>query len=106
MYNFFVSPARRRTICFQKCYTFEKVVRWSCSHFFCVARVGARGLRPGHRLARALAELGPTFIKFGQALSTRADLLGEQEAADLSQLQDRLPPFPFEQSKATVVTSS
>lgn len=65
-------------------------------------RKDARGLRPGHRLARALAELGPTFIKFGQALSTRADLLGEQEAADLSQLQDRLPPFPFEQSKATV----
>ncbi|MGE4063805.1 MAG: 2-polyprenylphenol 6-hydroxylase [Rhodospirillaceae bacterium] len=61
-----------------------------------------RGLRPGHRLALALTELGPTFIKFGQALSTRADLLGEQEAADLSELQDRLPPFPFEQAKAAI----
>jgi ubiquinone biosynthesis protein len=50
--------------------------------------------RPGEKLARALTELGPSFIKFGQVLSTRADLLGEEAANDLSQLQDRLPPFP------------
>ncbi|MCA1909138.1 MAG: 2-polyprenylphenol 6-hydroxylase [Magnetospirillum sp.] len=50
--------------------------------------------RPGQRLAAALTELGPTFIKLGQALSTRADLLGEEMAADLSDLQDRLAPFP------------
>jgi len=50
--------------------------------------------RPGQRLAEALKELGPTFIKLGQALSTRADLVGEQMAADLSHLQDRLAPFP------------
>jgi len=50
--------------------------------------------RPGQRLAAALSELGPTFIKLGQALSTRADLLGEEMAADLSDLQDRLAPFP------------
>jgi len=49
--------------------------------------------RPGQRLARALQEAGPSFIKLGQALSTRADLLGDEMAADLSQLQDRLPPF-------------
>src|SRR5690348_13292119 len=53
-----------------------------------------RGLRPGQRLAAALQRLGPSFIKLGQVLSTRADLLGEQVAADLSSLQDRLPPFP------------
>jgi len=51
--------------------------------------------RPGQRLARALAELGPTAIKFGQALSIRSDLLGEEIAADLSNLQDQLPPFSF-----------
>jgi ubiquinone biosynthesis protein len=51
-------------------------------------------LRPGQRLAAALQRLGPSFIKLGQVLSTRADLLGEQVAADLSSLQDRLPPFP------------
>ena len=50
--------------------------------------------RPGQRLAAALVELGPTFIKLGQALSTRADLLGDEMAADLSELQDRLAPFP------------
>ncbi len=49
--------------------------------------------RPGERIAKALQELGPTFIKFGQALSTRSDLLGEDVAADLSELQDNLPPF-------------
>jgi len=65
-------------------------------------RDNVRGLRPGQRLALALTALGPTFIKFGQALSTRADLLGEQVAADLSSLQDRLPPFPFAAAKATI----
>ncbi|MGE4280161.1 MAG: 2-polyprenylphenol 6-hydroxylase [Magnetospirillum sp.] len=62
-----------------------------------VLRLGREPLlqgRPGERLAAALSELGPTFIKLGQALSTRADLLGEEMAADLSHLQDRLPPFP------------
>jgi ubiquinone biosynthesis protein len=58
--------------------------------------------RPGQRLAAALIELGPTFIKLGQALSTRADLLGEEMAADLSELQDRLAPFPAEQARAII----
>ncbi|MEO0034062.1 MAG: hypothetical protein RLZZ501_85 [Pseudomonadota bacterium] len=58
--------------------------------------------RPGERLALALAELGPSFIKLGQALSTRPDLLGEQMAADLSGLQDRLPPFPAEQARKII----
>lgn len=50
-------------------------------------------LRPGERLAAALTALGPSFIKLGQALSLRADLVGEAVAEDLAQLQDRLPPF-------------
>lgn len=58
--------------------------------------------RPGERLALALQELGPSFIKLGQLLSTRADLLGEQFAADLSGLQDRLPPFPAESARAII----
>src|SRR5690606_41694810 len=49
--------------------------------------------RPGQRLALALQDLGPSFIKLGQSLATRADLLGQEVAADLSQLQDDLPPF-------------
>jgi ubiquinone biosynthesis protein len=51
-------------------------------------------LRPGQRLAAALEAMGPSFIKLGQALSTRTDLVGEAVAGDLSSLQDRLPPFP------------
>lgn len=58
--------------------------------------------RPGERMARALHELGPTFIKLGQALSIRADLIGDELADDLSQLQDRLPSFSFAQAKATI----
>ncbi|MGH6930989.1 MAG: 2-polyprenylphenol 6-hydroxylase [Dongiaceae bacterium] len=61
--------------------------------------------RPGHRLAAALTELGPVFIKLGQLLSTRADLLGEQVAEDLSALQDRLPPFPAAAARAEIESS-
>lgn len=65
-----------------------------------LGREGA--LRPGQRLAKALQELGPSFIKLGQALSTRSDLLGEEFAADLSELQDRLPPFPGDEARRSV----
>ncbi|HYH22939.1 MAG TPA: 2-polyprenylphenol 6-hydroxylase [Azospirillum sp.] len=58
--------------------------------------------RVGQRLAAALAELGPTFIKLGQLLSTRSDLVGERTAADLAELQDKLPPFPGTQARAIV----
>jgi ubiquinone biosynthesis protein len=66
-----------------------------------VSRSRAEG-RAGQKLARALTELGPSFIKLGQFLSTRADLLGEQLAADLSELQDRLPPFSSTEARATI----
>ncbi|MBO0735846.1 MAG: 2-polyprenylphenol 6-hydroxylase [Alphaproteobacteria bacterium] len=59
-------------------------------------------LRPGQRLAAAFHELGPSFIKLGQLLSTRADLLGEELAIDLASLQDRLPPFSGAQARALV----
>ncbi len=62
----------------------------------------ARGQRPGQRLAAALLEMGPTFIKLGQSLSTRSDLIGEEMAEDLSELQDKLPPFPTEEARAIV----
>jgi len=58
--------------------------------------------RPGQRLALALTALGPSFVKLGQALSTRADLVGEAVAADLSNLQDKLAAFPGEQARATI----
>ncbi len=58
--------------------------------------------RPGERLARALEEAGPSFIKLGQALSTRSDLLGEELCEDLSTLQDSLPPFPGREARAAI----
>ena len=60
------------------------------------------GLRPGERLSRAARELGPSFIKMGQALATRADLVGEEIAGDLAQLQDRLPPVPGAEARAVI----
>jgi ubiquinone biosynthesis protein len=48
----------------------------------------------GERLRLALQELGPIFVKFGQALSTRPDLIPADIAQELALLQDRVPPFP------------
>jgi ubiquinone biosynthesis protein len=48
----------------------------------------------GERLRLALEELGPIFVKFGQAVSTRRDLLPPDIADELAKLQDRVPPFP------------
>ncbi len=56
----------------------------------------------GQRLRLALEGLGPVFIKFGQILSTRRDLLPEDIADELSFLQDKVPPFPPEQAVALI----
>ena len=65
-------------------------------------RRACAALRPGERLAAALAEMGPSFIKLGQLLATRADLLGDEVAQDLALLQDRLPPFPGREARALI----
>ena len=56
----------------------------------------------GARLRMALIELGPIFVKFGQSLSTRPDLLPKDVAMELAQLQDRVPPFPSEEALAII----
>lgn len=53
-------------------------------------------------LVRACSSLGATFIKVGQIASTRADLLPPPIIEELSKLQDRLPPFPFDQVRSTI----
>ncbi len=60
--------------------------------------LGARShsMPRGERLRRALESLGPIFVKFGQVLSTRPDLIPPDIASELSRLQDRVPPFPAE----------
>src|SRR5262247_3919519 len=54
------------------------------------------------RLRRALEALGPIFVKFGQVLSTRRDLLPPDIADELAKLQDQVPPFPSEDAIAEV----
>ncbi|NOX09813.1 MAG: ubiquinone biosynthesis regulatory protein kinase UbiB [Gammaproteobacteria bacterium] len=56
----------------------------------------------GQRIREALIELGPIFIKFGQILSTRRDLLPNDIADELAHLQDRVPPFPSQQAIAII----
>ena len=61
-----------------------------------------RGGSRGERLRLALEELGPIFVKFGQALSTRRDLLPADIADELAKLQDRVPPFPGSEARAII----
>jgi ubiquinone biosynthesis protein len=53
-------------------------------------------------ILRALTALGPAYIKFGQLLSTRPDVVGPELAAELTVLQDKLPPFPMEAARETI----
>jgi ubiquinone biosynthesis protein len=84
---------------------------------FLLGHARVRGLRPlvnrllfwrdlsqprGVRLRLALEDLGPIFVKFGQMLSTRRDLLPPDIADELAKLQDAVPPFPAEQVHATL----
>ncbi|MBL0719051.1 ubiquinone biosynthesis regulatory protein kinase UbiB [Piscinibacter sp. Jin2] len=68
-----------------------------------VVRLGRRFDAPrGERLRQALERLGPIFVKFGQVLSTRRDLLPPDVADELARLQDRVPPIPSDQARALV----
>ncbi len=58
--------------------------------------------RRGVRIRLALEDLGPIFVKFGQIISTRRDLLPPDIAAELARLQDRVPPFPSAQARAII----
>jgi ubiquinone biosynthesis protein len=66
-----------------------------------------RAGRPGAgaKLAGALERLGPAYIKLGQMLATRPDIVGVAVAQALEHLQDRLPPFPEAQARAVIAAS-
>jgi ubiquinone biosynthesis protein len=64
-----------------------------------------RGARSGPRLSRALTRLGPAYLKLGQFLATRPDVVGVAVARDLESLQDRLPPFAQGEAEAVIATS-
>ncbi|WP_375463693.1 2-polyprenylphenol 6-hydroxylase [uncultured Methylobacterium sp.] len=68
-------------------------------HLALALRVGRMLERPGlgtgaARLSAGLTRLGPSYVKFGQFLATRPDIVGMSAALDLEKLQDRVPPFP------------
>ena len=79
-------------------------IKFCCS----VINLGVRSksdladMRKGERLALALQRLGPGFIKLGQALSVRADLVGKELADDLATLQDNLPPFDTDKAQKSI----
>ena len=59
-------------------------------------------LKPEVRLRKTLERLGPTFIKFGQLLSVRPDLIPKEYSKELEKLQDSVPPFSFSDVKNIV----
>src|SRR6056297_905765 len=66
--------------------------------------LGLRGNPDMPPVPRALTALGPAYIKFGQILSTRADVVGPDLAKELQVLQDKLPPFPRAQAMQVVAS--
>ncbi len=63
------------------------------------------GQAPETRVARGLTRLGPSYVKLGQFLATRGDLLGPELTADLRHLQDRLPPFSMAEARVAIEES-
>lgn len=57
----------------------------------------------GERLTNALLELGPAFIKLGQFLATRPDIVGEEFSKELQKLQDQMPPFSIKKARETII---
>ena len=57
------------------------------------------------RMATALTELGPTYVKLGQFLATRPDVVGAKVARELESLQDRMPPFSQSEAESTVAAA-
>lgn len=77
---------------------FVLCLRWDQLWGHTDRNVGRRSVQ----LRQLLTDLGPTFIKVGQALSTRPDLVRKDYLEELTQLQDQLPPFPSEQAFACI----
>ncbi|MGL5948928.1 MAG: ubiquinone biosynthesis regulatory protein kinase UbiB [Aeromonas sp.] len=84
-------PARYRSLALRLA---RKALFWLPNH--------SQHLPRGQRLRLAFEQLGPIFIKFGQMLSTRRDLLPDDLAAELARLQDRVPPFCGHAAKARI----
>ena len=91
-YDFFLTPEQK------------KDVPWLARLGMGILRFGATApqAEPADRVAAAMATLGPSYIKLGQFLATRPDLIGAKRAFELKSLQDRLPPFDMAVARQTV----
>jgi len=76
--------------------TVANVVSWT------FAPIGLKGDPALPPVTRAITALGPAYIKFGQILSTRPDVVGDEFSQQLTYLQDKLPPFPTEVARRTI----
>ena len=79
----------------------------SINLFFSLISVGAKNARlqnnkPGQNLCEALQGMGTTFIKLGQFLATRPDIIGEEMAKNLEKLQDKVPAFDLYDAKKII----
>jgi ubiquinone biosynthesis protein len=73
---------------------------WRLTTFF--TRRGARKRGRTERLSEAVSRLGPSYVKLGQFLATRPDVVGDDIALDLAKLQDRMATFPADQARAAI----
>ncbi|MEZ5810128.1 MAG: 2-polyprenylphenol 6-hydroxylase [Rhizobiaceae bacterium] len=76
---------------------------WRAARLF--TKGGARGRDRAGRLAAAVDRLGPSYVKLGQFLATRPDVVGRDIAGDLASLQDRMATFPMAESRKTIEAS-
>ena len=80
----------------------------SINLFFSLISIGSKNVRfndnkkPGQKLCEALQGMGTTFIKLGQFLATRPDIIGEEMAKDLEKLQDKVPAFELYEAKKVI----
>lgn len=92
-------------------YGFEHILEYlNISHmtrrgrrFFSRPEARLAALSPAERMRLVLEELGPTFVKLGQILSTRPDIIPRQFVEEFAKLQDNVPPFPFEDVRLQIL---
>src|SRR5580698_10104500 len=78
---------------------------WPAARVAWLLRGVHRGRVSGAQLSRALERFGPAYIKLGQMLATRPDIVGEEVAQGLENLQDRLPPFADAEARQVIAKS-
>ena len=88
-----ISPSPAATGWTKCCSSTNRAAVWRRFRACCTS--GAASTNPRRYDRKALEALGPIFVKFGQVLSTRRDLLPPDFADELAKLQDRVPPFRF-----------